>query len=84
MGMVFPADTFPSCWIFASYGGWRGYQTLLVEPCTSYPQTLEEAMREGRAQTLGPGAAFQTSIRFIAQEGLRSVSGLAEDGLFQE
>ncbi len=84
MGMVFPADTFPSCWIFACYGGWRGYQTLLVEPCTSYPQTLEEAIREGRAPILGPGAVFQTSVRFIAQEGLRSVSGVAENGLFQE
>jgi len=84
MGFTFSPEVFRSCWLFASYGGWRGYHALLVEPCTSYPQLLEDAIRHGRASTLAPGAAFQTTLTFLAQEGLSSVSGISEEGLFKE
>ena len=56
----------------------------LFEPCTGYPQQLEDAIRHGRADTLAPGAVFQTTVKFLAQEGLRSVGGIAETGLFKE
>ena len=83
-GFTFSPETFRACWLFASYGGWRGYHALLVEPCTSYPQQLEDSIQQGRASTLAPGAELQTTITFLAQEGLSSVGGLSEDGLFKE
>ena len=83
-GFTFSPEVFRSCWVFASYGGWRGYHMVLVEPCTGYPQQLEDAIRHGEADTLAPGAVFQTTVKFLAQEGLRSVSGIAETGLFKE
>jgi len=83
-GFTFSPEVFRSCWIFASYGGWRGYHMVLVEPCTSYPQQLQDAIRHGRANTLAPGAVFQTTVKFLAQEGLNSVSGISQTGLFKE
>ena len=56
----------------------------LFEPCTGYPQQLEDAIRHGRANTLAPGTGFQTTVNFLAQEGLRSVGGIAENELFKE
>ena len=83
-GFTFSPEVFQSCWLFASYGGWRGYHVLLLEPCTSYPQQLEDAVRQGRARPLAPGAVWQTTLRFLAQEGLSSVSGVSQTGLFKE
>lgn len=83
-GFTFSPEVFRSCWVFASYGGWRGYHMALLEPCTSYPQQLEEAVSHGRAATIAPGRAMQTTLTFLAQEGLSSVRGIAENGLFRE
>ena len=83
-GFTFSAKVFGSCWVFASYGGWRGYHMALLEPCTSYPQQLEDAISQGRAATLAPGAVLQTAVTFLCQEGLSSVGGISENGQFRE
>ncbi|WP_433158089.1 DUF5107 domain-containing protein [Kribbella sp. CA-247076] len=37
----------PSCWLFASYGGgWRGYDVLVLEPCTGYPLSVNEGVHQ--------------------------------------
>jgi galactose mutarotase-like enzyme len=83
-GFIFSPEVFRSCWVFASYGGWRGYHMALIEPCTSYPQQLEDAIKQSRAATLAPGGAMQTTLTFLAQEGLSSVGGITENALFRE
>jgi galactose mutarotase-like enzyme len=83
-GVTFSPEFFRSCWVFASYGGWRGYHMALVEPCTSFPQQLEDSIRQGLALKLAPGATLQTTLTFLAQEGLSSVGGISKTGLFQE
>lgn len=83
-GFSFSPEVFRSCWLFATYGGWRGYHVVLPEPCTTYPQQLEVAMEQGRAATLAPGAVWQSTLTFLAQEGLSSVAGLTQDGKFRQ
>jgi hypothetical protein len=83
-GFTFSPEFFRSCWIFASYGGWRGYRDMiLVEPCTAYPARLDEAIQSGRAPVLEHGAIAHTTVRFLVQEGLSSVGGLTESGSFR-
>ena len=43
-GLTFPASTFPSCWLFASFGGWRNHNVAILEPSTTYPFELEKAI----------------------------------------
>ncbi len=83
-GFTFSPEVFRSCWIFATYGGWRGYQVALLEPCTSRPQQIEAAVEQGRAARLPPGGTWSTAVTFAAQEGLSLVGGLASDGMFRE
>lgn len=84
-GLTFSPEFFQSCWIFACYGGWRGYHNVvLVEPCTSYPARLEDVIESGRMRSLEPGAVAATTVRFLIQEGLSSVGGLTETGFFRE
>ena len=84
MGFVFPPDVFRSCWLFATYGGWRDYQVVLLEPCTSHPQQIEMAIEKQRAVRLAPGASWRTAVTFLVQRGLSSVNGLTSDGRFRE
>lgn len=84
-GLTFSPEFFQSCWIFACYGGWRGYQNvILVEPSTSYPARVEDVVQSGRMRSLEPGAVAETTVRFLVQEGLSSVGGLTETGFFRE
>lgn len=83
-GFTFEPEVLSSCWVFATYGGWRGYHTVLLEPCTSHLQQIETAIAQDQAARLPPGAVWQTAVTFLAQEGLRSVGGLSPDGRFRE
>lgn len=84
VGFVFPPDVFRSCWLFATYGGWRDYHVVVLEPCTSHPQQIEAAVEQQRAARLAPGASWQAAVSFLVQKGLSSVTGLASDGSFKE
>ena len=59
----FPLETCPYLWLWLSYGGWRGYQLAVVEPWTSYPVTLSEAVAEGTHRTLRPDEVFSCRVR---------------------
>jgi hypothetical protein len=75
-GLQFDAALFPSCWLFATYGGWRNYNVAVLEPCTGYPLNFEAMRAAGRCRTLAPGEGLETEVRFIVQEGLRSVGAM--------
>ncbi len=78
--MSFDPAILPVVWLWGVYGGWRGLYTVAIEPWTSYPARLDQAIAAGRHRTLAPGQALQTEIRFIAFVGLGSVSGIDADG----
>ena len=82
-GFTFSPEVFRSCWIFATYGGWRGYHVALLEPCTSRPQQIAAAVEHGLAARLPPDGTWSTKVTFIAQEGLSFVGGLTREGTFR-
>jgi galactose mutarotase-like enzyme len=78
----FPLDLCPYLWLWLSYGGWRGYYLAVVEPWTSYPVTLSDAVAAGTQRVLKPGEqiAFKTRITpWSSPATLASV--LRENGL---
>ncbi|MBM4166292.1 MAG: hypothetical protein FJ218_05140 [Ignavibacteria bacterium] len=48
----FPLSVFPYCWLFLSYGGWRNYYTVVLEPCTNYPKDMSVAKTMGNCAIL--------------------------------
>jgi hypothetical protein len=76
----FDPKVFPSCWLFATYGGWRDLNVAVLEPATGYPFQMQAMIAGGRARRLAPGESLETSVLFSAQEGLTSIGGIDEDG----
>jgi galactose mutarotase-like enzyme len=83
-GLHFDPAVFPSCWLFASYGGWRDYNVAVLEPCTGYPLNFESLVAAGRHKTLQPGESFSTDVLFTVQQGIRSVAAIHADGTMVE
>ncbi len=79
-GFLFDQKVFPSCWLFASYGGWRNHNVAVLEPCTGYPLNFDAMRAAGRHKTLATGEVLSTDVLFIVQEGLQAVSGIERNG----
>jgi len=76
----FDPEVFPSCWLFASHGGWRNLNVAVLEPATGYPFQAQSMMDAGRARWLAPGETLATSVLFTTREQMRSVGGVDEAG----
>jgi hypothetical protein len=61
--LSFPLETCPYLWLWLVYGGWRGYHHVIVEPWTSYPVHLADAVRGGTSRTLEAGKKFEVEVR---------------------
>jgi hypothetical protein len=83
-GLQFDPKVFPCCWLFATYGGWRNHNVAVLEPSTGYPLDFEAMKTAGRHRSLQPGETLATDVRFIVQEGLRSVGAIDAAGLMSE
>lgn len=79
-GLVFPREVFSSVWLFMSFGGWRGLETVVLEPCTTMPKDLNEAIRCGSCARLGPGEALECEVRAVLFEGAEPVRGFDASG----
>jgi len=79
-GLVFDKEVFPSCWLFASYGGWRNHNVAVLEPCTGYPVNFDAMRAAGRHRTLAPGESLDTDVLFVLQEGVQAVTRIDPDG----
>jgi hypothetical protein len=62
LGLAWDTAVFPTVWLFADYGGWRGHHFLLTEACTSPPGSLADAVARGDAATLEGGAVLETEV----------------------
>jgi hypothetical protein len=82
--LQFDPEVFRCCWLFATYGGWRNYNVAVLEPCTGYPLNFEAMKAAGRHKHLPPGETLQTDVRFLVQEGLRSVGSVDAAGNMKE
>jgi len=76
----FDPEVFTSCWLFATYGGWRDLNVAVLEPATGYPFRMPTMIDEGRAHWLAPGESLATTVLFSVQEGLTSIGGVQADG----
>ena len=79
-GLVFDDEVFPTCWLFASYGGWRNHNVAVLEPCTGYPVNFDAMRAAGRHRTLAPGESLDTEVLFVVQEGVQAVARIDPDG----
>jgi hypothetical protein len=57
---------FPYQWLFASYGGFLGHYTAILEPCTNMPIAVNDAMAQKRSAKLEPGEILETRITLYA------------------
>jgi len=79
-GLAFDPAVFRTVWVFGAYGGWRGHYTTLLEPCTGYPYRLEEAVAQGTASHLEPGAALETTVTTVLYTSRDQVSQITREG----
>jgi hypothetical protein len=63
----YPQEVFPYCWLFITYGGWRGHNVVVLEPCTNYPKDLRVAIANGTSATLAPGESRRFEIEMIME-----------------
>ncbi|REE57445.1 uncharacterized protein DUF5107 [Paenibacillus taihuensis] len=79
-GLSYDNEVLPSCWLFASYGGWRELQTVVLEPCTGYPVGLQDGIDRGTHRILEPRETVSCSIVASIYEGLSAVDNIDADG----
>ena len=79
-GLAWNRDVLPSCWIFASYGGWRNLHVAILEPCTGYPVSVAEGVAQGTHQVLPAGAAITCEITAVVYSGIAGVKQIDADG----
>jgi galactose mutarotase-like enzyme len=80
VGLAFDRAMYPSCWVFASYGGWRDLQVAVLEPCTGYPVSVNDGIEAGTHRVLRAGETLATSMTLVLYDGLASVTRVAHDG----
>ena len=80
-GLVFPLEVFPHLWLFRTFGGWRGLNTLILEASTGYPNDLKIAQSEGHCPVLAPGATLEAEVLAVAYAGITSVQRIDPDGV---
>jgi hypothetical protein len=79
-GLVFPRDVFTSVWLFMTFGGWRGLETVVLEPCTTVPKDLNEAISRGTARHLEAGESLTCSVRAVVFDGVAALRGFDAAG----
>ena len=85
-GMSFDVKTFPHIWLWMPLGGSWGspsfgrHYTLALEPFSSYPAILANAIEAGTQLVLEPGEQRSTWLRAGAYDGTERVAGIDREG----
>ena len=58
----FPLEVLPFCWLFMTFGGWRDYYTVVLEPCTNMPKDLGAAVAAGQCARLDAGGTLECAV----------------------
>ncbi len=58
----FPKEIFTSVWLFLAYGGYRSLYTAVIEPSTSYPYDLAQAIKEGNFSRIKSDSKLKCDI----------------------
>jgi hypothetical protein len=78
--LSYEKEKLPHCWLFASYGGWRGLNVVVLEPCTGYPVGVNDGVRRGTHAVLAAGEALTCEVIATVFEGWDGVSSVDRDG----
>ena len=62
----FDPQVFRFAWLFASYGGFNRHYTVVLEPCTAMPMSVNEAAAKGQCSRLEPGQTLATRVTLRA------------------
>ena len=62
----FDTKAMPYVWYFASFGGFDGHYTAILEPCTTMPISVTEAARTKTCSRLLPQQELRTQVRIYA------------------
>jgi uncharacterized protein DUF5107 len=62
----FDRKVFPYAWLFASYGGFNGHFTAILEPCTAMPISVNQAAAKQQCSRLRPGQILETAVTIYA------------------
>lgn len=77
-GYQFDTRVFPYAWMFASYGGFNGCYTVILEPCTAMPMSVNEAASKRQCSVLNPGETLETLVSIwvgsMPQAGTKSTT----------
>ncbi len=65
-GYQFDTKVFPYAWLFASYGEFLGHYTIILEPCTAMPMSVNAAAPKGQCARLEPGQILETAVSLYA------------------
>lgn len=65
-GYQFDISVFPFAWLFASWGGFLGHYTIILEPCTAMPMSVSEAASKNQCSRLEPGQILETNVSLYA------------------
>jgi galactose mutarotase-like enzyme len=85
-GISFDLEVFKHIWMWMPLGGGSGYPgfgrfyTLAMEPFSSFPATLTNAIEAGRQLILEAGETRRTWLRAVAYDGVSRVARVDEDG----
>jgi hypothetical protein len=79
-GLLFDLNVLPSCWLFASYGGWRNLNTVVLEPCTGYPVSVTQGIDQGTHKILKPNETIECDITAVVYEGFECVNRIDFEG----
>jgi hypothetical protein len=63
---AFDTAIFPCAWLFASYGGFDGHYTAVLEPCTTMPICVGEAIGKGTCSRLLSQDVLETDVSIYA------------------
>lgn len=81
VGFAFDPAVIDTVTVFATFGGWRGLSTVLLEPGVGWPYDLDMARANGSARVLAPGDEAEFRIAMVAYDGLTRVEEISADGV---
>lgn len=79
-GLSFDPAILNSVWVFGSFGGWRGLNTVILEPCTGYLADLEAAIANRSVLTIAPGETVTTFLAATVLDGDHALASFERDG----
>jgi len=85
-GMAWPLEVFPVLWFWQVYGGaygppWYGRTyNIALEPFSTVQPTIADAVEDGSAHVLEPGASLEAQFIAVAYAGIEGVRCITQDG----